>query len=143
MPRADAPSTPTRAKSGPGVRPQAVAIPSPSAASDDVGGGSPLVVELGAARVASSKPAAVEPPERPPEYARRVSGKKRGPRPRPGPSLPTRVAVALGLQRQPTVIDVHFEILSGFVVQVNRIDSKESINKKFDVHCENWMPSGD
>ena len=60
-----------------------------------------------------------------------------------GPSLPTRVAVALGLQRQPTMIDVHFDVLSGSVVQVHCIDSKEPIDKQFDVHCENRMPSGD
>ena len=59
------------------------------------------------------------------------------------PPLPTRVPVVLGLQRQSTVINVHFDVLSGSVVQVDRIDSKESIDKKFDVHCQNRMTSWD
>ena len=41
------------------------------------------------------------------------------------------------------MINVHLDVLSGSVVQVDRIDSKKSINKKFDIHCQNRMPSGD
>ena len=59
------------------------------------------------------------------------------------PPLRTRVPMVLRLQRQSTVINVNFDVLSGAVVQVDRIDSKESIDKKFDVHCQNRMTSWD
>ena len=52
------------------------------------------------------------------------------------------VRVSLDLQGQPTMINLHFDVASGSVVQVDRIDSKKSIDKKFNVHGEDRVPRG-